>query len=80
VGPAPSLPPDPRKRAGPSQGPEDVGLTDWIRERLLAEGKIDAGDLELLATTDSPEEACRMLVDRYQNEYWKVRNAPGPGR
>jgi uncharacterized protein (TIGR00730 family) len=28
------------------------GLVDWLRERVAAEGKIDAFDLELLSVTD----------------------------
>jgi uncharacterized protein (TIGR00730 family) len=50
------------------------GLIDWMRERLLADAKIDAEDLRLLTLTDSPEEACQILVDCYCNECWK---APG---
>ena len=30
------------------------GLVDWLRERLLAEGKISSGDLELFCVTDDP--------------------------
>jgi uncharacterized protein (TIGR00730 family) len=56
------------------------GLMDWVRERLLAEGKIDAGDLDLLTATDSSEEACRLLVECYEREYSTVPNASGPGR
>jgi hypothetical protein len=48
------------------------GLVDWMRDRLRQEGKIDPDDLNLLAVTDSTEECCRMLVECYQNESWKV--------
>jgi uncharacterized protein (TIGR00730 family) len=41
------------------------GLMHWLRERLAAEGKIDRADLDLLTMTDSPEEACRWLLDAY---------------
>jgi uncharacterized protein (TIGR00730 family) len=41
------------------------GLIGWIRERLLAEGKIDAADLVLLTVTDAPQEACDLLLDCY---------------
>jgi uncharacterized protein (TIGR00730 family) len=30
------------------------GLVDWLRDRLLAEGKISPGDLELFCVTDDP--------------------------
>jgi uncharacterized protein (TIGR00730 family) len=39
------------------------GLLDWIRETMLAEGKISAEDLDLLVVTDSPEEAVQVIVD-----------------
>lgn len=41
------------------------GLLSWAREHVLAAGNIDARDLGLITLTDSPEEACRMLVDSY---------------
>ena len=33
------------------------GLIDWIRDTMLAEGKISPGDLDLLTLVDTPEEA-----------------------
>src|SRR5262245_28558743 len=41
------------------------GLVDWMRERLAAEAKIAAEDLQLFAVTDSTEEACRRILDCY---------------
>lgn len=46
------------------------GLLDWFKDALLAEGKISPDDLKLLAVTDSTEEACRMIVECYNNECW----------
>jgi uncharacterized protein (TIGR00730 family) len=37
------------------------GLLDWIRGTLLANGAIDAGDLELLRVTDDPDEVVRLI-------------------
>lgn len=37
------------------------GLTDWIRERLLGEGKIAAQDMDLLHVTDDPAEVVRII-------------------
>jgi uncharacterized protein (TIGR00730 family) len=37
------------------------GLLDWIRARLLADGMIDAGDLELIAVTDEPAEVVSIV-------------------
>lgn len=41
------------------------GLLTWMRQRLLAEARIDAADLNLLTITDKPEEVCRVIVDAY---------------
>jgi len=49
------------------------GLTEWIRARPLAEAKIDPADLNLLTATDSPAEACRILVECYEKECWKIQ-------
>jgi uncharacterized protein (TIGR00730 family) len=37
------------------------GLIGWLRERILATGKIAAGDLDLLTVTDDPEEVVRVV-------------------
>jgi uncharacterized protein (TIGR00730 family) len=39
-----------------------AGLFDWIRERILAEGKVGAEDLELLAMTDDPAEVVEIMA------------------
>ncbi|WP_433827206.1 TIGR00730 family Rossman fold protein [Actinoplanes sp. CA-015351] len=39
------------------------GLLDWIKRRMLDEGKINAMDLELLQVTDDVAEAVRIIVD-----------------
>jgi uncharacterized protein (TIGR00730 family) len=41
------------------------GLVEWVRQRLLAEAKIDTSDLDLLRVTDSPAEVCRIVLDAY---------------
>ncbi len=33
-----------------------AGLMDWIRDKLLEEGKISKKDLDRIYVTDSPEE------------------------
>jgi uncharacterized protein (TIGR00730 family) len=38
-----------------------AGLLDWIRGTLLANGTIEAGDLELLRVTDDPDEVVRLI-------------------
>ena len=37
------------------------GLVDWMRERLLGEGKIDPNDLDLFQVTDDPEDVVRAM-------------------
>jgi uncharacterized protein (TIGR00730 family) len=39
-----------------------TGLLSWIREVMLAEGKISPNDLNLLVVTDSPAEAVRVVL------------------
>jgi predicted Rossmann-fold nucleotide-binding protein len=38
------------------------GLIAWIREVMLAEGKVSPDDLKLLVVTDSPAEAVRAVT------------------
>jgi uncharacterized protein (TIGR00730 family) len=37
------------------------GLVDWLRERMLREGKIGAADLDLLQLTDDPAEVLEIV-------------------
>jgi uncharacterized protein (TIGR00730 family) len=46
-------------------------LLDWVRDRLLPEGMISPGDLELLSVTDEPADAVRRVLDGHEN-----RSAP----
>jgi uncharacterized protein (TIGR00730 family) len=39
------------------------GLLDWIKGRLLADGKVSPADMELITLTDDVEEAVRFIVD-----------------
>lgn len=41
------------------------GLLEWIRRVMLAEGKIQPEDLDLLVCTDDPAEVERLVVDCY---------------
>ena len=38
------------------------GLIAWLRDVMLAEGKIAVDDVDLLLVTDSPEEAVRAVI------------------
>jgi uncharacterized protein (TIGR00730 family) len=37
------------------------GLVDWLRERMLADGKISPEDMDLFAVTDDPQEVLRIV-------------------
>jgi uncharacterized protein (TIGR00730 family) len=39
------------------------GLLGWIKDTLVAEGKVSASDLDLIHCTDSVEEAVRIVTD-----------------
>ncbi len=39
------------------------GLTDWIRNRVLEEGKVSPGDLHLFTVTDDPQVVVRTILD-----------------
>ncbi len=43
-----------------------AGLVRWIRSRVLAEGKISPGDMDLMVVTDDPAEAARVVEEAYQ--------------
>ncbi len=42
------------------------GMLEWMRRRLVEEAKIDPGDLDLMAVTDSPQAASELILERYQ--------------
>lgn len=48
------------------------GLLDWIKDTVLAEGKVSVEDLDLLVVTDNVQEACDTIVSCYQNRCWEV--------
>jgi uncharacterized protein (TIGR00730 family) len=47
-------------------------LLDWVRDRLLPQGMVSPGDLELLSVTDEPAEAVRRVLDGHVS-----RSTPG---
>ncbi|HQY47670.1 MAG TPA: TIGR00730 family Rossman fold protein [Usitatibacteraceae bacterium] len=50
------------------------GMTDWIRDRLAADGMVGPGDLELLQVLDDP----RAIVDAIFDHYHTRGFAPTP--
>lgn len=48
------------------------GLLDWLRDRMLEEGKIHRDDLDLLIVTDSPEDAVDAVVRCYEQNCQRI--------
>ncbi|HNQ03093.1 MAG TPA: TIGR00730 family Rossman fold protein [Thiobacillaceae bacterium] len=42
------------------------GLMDWLRERLVAEGMIDAEDMDLVQTIDEPAQVVEAIFRHYE--------------
>src|SRR3954471_23347674 len=44
-----------------------AGLLRWLQERVLSEGKISDGDLDLMLVTDDPAEAAQAIILAYKS-------------
>ena len=55
------------------------GLKQWIQDRVLKEGKVAPADLELLMTTDEPEQVCE-VIESFNQRKLQARSAAGPGQ
>jgi uncharacterized protein (TIGR00730 family) len=56
-----------------------AGLIDWMKEKLLQEGKISPDDVGLLFLTDSPEEAVRAVLEARDGSA-SAEPHPGPAK
>lgn len=45
-----------------------AGLIRWLQSRVLTEGKISAGDLDLMLLTDDPREAANAVIEAWQSQ------------
>ena len=45
-----------------------AGLIRWIQSRVLSEGKISPGDLDLMLLTDDPREAAHAVIAAWQSQ------------
>jgi predicted Rossmann-fold nucleotide-binding protein len=52
------------------------GLLGWLRERPLADGRIDAGDLELVRVVERPAEALAVIDASAERERAFARAQP----
>jgi uncharacterized protein (TIGR00730 family) len=53
------------------------GLADWLRETMLAGGKISPHDLDLFYITDSPQEVRDTILRAMRDETWRARQEEG---
>ncbi len=53
------------------------GLVDWLKNSMLAGGKISPDDLNLPILTDSPEEARDIIVRSLQDRNWRLNQEEG---
>src|SRR5262249_19860308 len=44
-----------------------AGLIRWLQSRVLGEGKISAGDLDLMLLTDDPREAANAVIQAWES-------------
>ncbi|MFL5552844.1 MAG: TIGR00730 family Rossman fold protein, partial [Gemmatimonadaceae bacterium] len=44
-----------------------AGLLRWLQARVLSEGKISEGDLDLMLVTDDPAEAAQAIITAYKS-------------
>jgi uncharacterized protein (TIGR00730 family) len=56
------------------------GLLNWIKGTMLTEGKVSPEDLKLLIVTDSVDEACRLILDCYNDRCWQVEESSEAGK
>jgi uncharacterized protein (TIGR00730 family) len=50
-----------------------AGLIRWIASRVLGEGKISSGDLDLILLTDDPREAAHAVISSWESQRAKER-------
>jgi uncharacterized protein (TIGR00730 family) len=48
-----------------------AGLIRWLQSRVLSEGKISAGDLDLMLLTDDPQEAAHAVIQAWESQHKK---------
>ncbi len=53
------------------------GLIDWLKNSMLAQGKISLDDLDLLLVTDSPAEARDLILCCREEDEWRLSQESG---
>jgi uncharacterized protein (TIGR00730 family) len=49
-----------------------AGLIRWIQSRVLGEGKISPGDLDLMLLTDDPQEAAHAVIQAWESQQKEI--------
>jgi len=64
-----------------------AGLLRWLQARVLSEGKISDGDLDLMLVTDNPAEAAQAIITAYNSlgktageQYEEIESHKGDGK
>jgi uncharacterized protein (TIGR00730 family) len=47
------------------------GLLDWIKERVLSEGKIHAEELDLIQVTDTADEVLKIIAEAHEGLHFR---------
>ena len=42
------------------------GLIDWMRDRMISEGMIDAADMDLIKVIDEPRQVVEAIFSHYE--------------
>jgi predicted Rossmann-fold nucleotide-binding protein len=56
-----------------------AGLVRWLQTRVLQEGKISPGDLDLMIMTDDPREAVDAVIAAYGAQRQRAEEVAGDG-
>lgn len=51
------------------------GLIDWIKDRMVSEGMIDAGDVNLIKLIDEPDKVVAEIFDHYEKRGFEATAA-----
>ncbi len=51
------------------------GLLDWLRERMVGEGLVDAADLDLIRVVEEPEEVLQLILGDYHGRSYAPSEA-----
>lgn len=53
------------------------GLVDWLRDKMLGEGRISEDDMDLFLTTSDTKEACEFIIRSVNEKSWRTDKEEG---